>query len=221
MASLTGGCATQQAADAGPGATRRANTPIHDGGTVARRRTLRIPTDGVCAGHPCDGCADCEAGRCCGTDVGEAGLPLEGSWPHQWFGDVGRLIERDGRLRCHCCGGWFVDLGRHVVAHNLSGDAYRAMWGLRARRPLAGEGLRQSRAESAVPTGTASPMSTGNGQRPSNGRSGPTSGSRAPRCAWRGVNALEIPPAGGYPPPTAGSSLGEHLCAEPTSTRRR
>ena len=40
-----------------------------------KRKTLRIPDDGPCAGHPCDDCERCLAGDCCGCDVGEAGLP--------------------------------------------------------------------------------------------------------------------------------------------------
>ncbi len=40
-----------------------------------KRKTLRIPDDGPCAGHPCDDCERCSAGDCCGCDVGEAGLP--------------------------------------------------------------------------------------------------------------------------------------------------
>ena len=113
---------------------------------MARRNTLRIPDDGPCAGHPCDDCERCLAGDCCGCDVGEAGLPLEGSWPHQAHGAVGVLVEQRGRLQCHCCGGWFEELSRHVRSHGLSADAYRSMWGLNCTTALAGERLRAQRA---------------------------------------------------------------------------
>ena len=112
-----------------------------------KRKTLRIPDDGPCAGNPCDDCERCLAGGCCGCDVGEAGLPLEGSWPHRWHCQVGILLEKDDKLLCHCCGEWFEELSRHVKAHGLTADSYRSMWGLNCTTALAGERLRAQRAE--------------------------------------------------------------------------
>lgn len=119
-----------------------------------RRKTLRIPDEGPCAGHPCDDCDRCLVGDCCGSDVGEAGLPLEGSWPHQWFGQLGVLVERGGKQQCSCCGEWYASLGRHLMAHNLTADAYRAMWGLNTTQSLAGPELRALRAEMGREHGT-------------------------------------------------------------------
>lgn len=115
---------------------------------MPRRRTLRIPCDGACAGHPCDDCERCRAGDCCGNDVGEAGLPLEGSWPHEHHAPLGVLVRsKAGHLRCHCCGEYHDDLSKHVRAHGLTADAYRAMWGLNSTTALISERLRAVKAE--------------------------------------------------------------------------
>lgn len=112
------------------------------------RKILRVPDEGCCAFHPCDDCERCLAGDCCGADVGEAGLPLEGSWKYTAYGEVGVLDTRnDGKMKCHCCGEWYAFLGRHLQAHNLTADAYRAMWGLKCSQPLANDEIRQHRAE--------------------------------------------------------------------------
>lgn len=114
---------------------------------MSRRNTLRVPHEGPCEGHPCDGCDRCLAGDCCGADVGEAGLPLQGSWPYAWHGKLGVLDERHGRLVCACCGERHADLSKHVRAHGLTADAYRAMWGLNSTTALVCERLRLVKAD--------------------------------------------------------------------------
>lgn len=115
---------------------------------MTRRLTLRVPSDGPCAGHPCDRCARCATGDCCGRDVGEAGLPLEGSWPYIFHGSCG-VLHSDGRgfLRCSCCGAHHEDLSKHVRAHGLTADAYRSMWGLNSTTALCSARLRMVKAE--------------------------------------------------------------------------
>lgn len=120
---------------------------------MPRRKTLRIPDEGVCAGHPCDDCDRCKNGDCCGGDVGEAGLPLEGSWPHHSYGVVGVVEETGAVQRCHCCGEWFENLARHVKAHGLTADAYKAMWGLNSTQSLVGKYLRAVRSSLGVEFG--------------------------------------------------------------------
>jgi hypothetical protein len=53
-------------------------------------------------------------------------------------------------VQCHACGGWFRSLANHVWrAHGLSADAYRALYGLRARTGLVGPALREARRQHA------------------------------------------------------------------------
>lgn len=111
---------------------------------------LHVPDDPehVCFGHFCDRCQACEAGACCGAEVGEAGLPLEGTWPGKTHGPIGALWKRpaDGKVRCHCCGKFFEDLGPHLRhKHNLRADSYRSMFGLNTRTALVSERLRDTK----------------------------------------------------------------------------
>lgn len=108
---------------------------------------LHVPEDPehVCYQHICDRCPRCEGGVCCGLEVGEAGLPLQGTWPGKTHGKLGVLYKRpaDGKVRCHGCGRYFEDLGPHLrVRHNLRADSYRAMFGLNTRTPLVTDQLR-------------------------------------------------------------------------------
>jgi hypothetical protein len=115
---------------------------------MTRRNLLRVPDQGPCAGHPCDDCERCRVGDCCGSDVGEAGLPLQGSWPHTWHGRLGVLRRTaSGWLVCACCGTRTENLARHAQAHGLSADAYRAMWGLNCTTALVSARLRALRAD--------------------------------------------------------------------------
>lgn len=60
------------------------------------------------------------------------------------YGDIGKLLEKNGRLQCHCCGKFFVVLGKHIFAkHNLNGDEYREKFGLKRGAKLASEENRQ------------------------------------------------------------------------------
>lgn len=112
-----------------------------------RRAVLHVPHDGPCEGHPCDGCDRCLAGDCCGADVGEAGLPLQGSWPFEWHGTLGVLGQRGDLLVCACCGEAHADLSKHVRVHGLTADAYRATWGLNSTTGLVCERLRLVKSE--------------------------------------------------------------------------
>lgn len=120
---------------------------------MTRRKTLRIPLEGHCAGHPCDDCDRCKAGDCCGNDVGEAGLPLEGTWPYEHFGVVGVLRIIKSRLQCHCCGELFENLARHVIAHNLTVDSYKALWGLNSTQPLVSSAIIEVRRQQGLEVG--------------------------------------------------------------------
>lgn len=114
----------------------------------------RTPPDGPCMGHQCDRCEVCMAGGCCGEDVGDAHLPMQGSWPDPAFAPLGELVEQDGQVVCHICGALFTFLGRHVrVAHHLSADEYRAYFGLACRRGLCAKSLSDARSKAAKEAG--------------------------------------------------------------------
>lgn len=100
----------------------------------------------ACSDHPCDRCPRCEAGECCGADVIDANLPEQGSWPAPAHAPVGEIrTTEDGRLVCHVCGEAFHGLYRHLTAHNLTAEEYRAYFGLKVTEPLASETMREAR----------------------------------------------------------------------------
>lgn len=102
-----------------------------------------------CDGHPCDGCARCVAGQCCGEDVAEPDLPRQGSWGGQMHGQIGVLLEKGGKVQCHVCGDWYVELGRHLTRHRMSADEYRAYFGLACGRALCPAWLSEQRSKKA------------------------------------------------------------------------
>lgn len=114
----------------------------------------RTPSDGACKGHRCDGCETCVAGGCCGDDVGDAHLPMQGSWPTPAFAPIGVLVEVNDLVVCHICGELFTFLGRHVrVTHKISTDEYRSYFGLACRRALCSSSLSQARSRAAKAAG--------------------------------------------------------------------
>src|SRR5918911_4025764 len=61
------------------------------------------------------------------------------------YGERGVLATDGTHVQCHACGGWFRSLATHAWrAHGLSADAYRALFGLRARTGLLGPALREA-----------------------------------------------------------------------------
>ena len=97
-----------------------------------------------CSDHPCDGCRTCRNGRCCRRDNPNYRLPELGEWDGPIYGDLGVLNDDGVMQECHCCGEWFVALGIHAYGmHNLTAREYRAIFGLRAKRKLAGGELRR------------------------------------------------------------------------------
>ncbi len=66
----------------------------------------------------------------------------------QMVGDYGKLLEVDGRVQCHCCGGWYRSLQAHVaMEHGLKADDYRAAFGLNYTQGLQCSELRQRKSE--------------------------------------------------------------------------
>lgn len=59
------------------------------------------------------------------------------------FGTVG-ILESDGeKLRCHICGKWYVNLGKHVNAtHGVTACEYKEEFGLNVGTSLIGEQLK-------------------------------------------------------------------------------
>jgi len=104
---------------------------------------LILATSGPCAGHLCDNCRRCKRGECCGRDLPTYRLPALGDWGGMVYGELGVLDDDGTTVGCHCCGGRFRLLGRHIEsAHNLTVEEYRAIFGLNAGHPLAAEATR-------------------------------------------------------------------------------
>lgn len=109
---------------------------------------LAIPTEGPCAGHPCDNCKTCQRGRCCRRDNPKYKLPQLGEWDGPIYGELGVLHHDDGeRVECHCCGEWFIHLGLHIWhAHDVTLEEYKAIFGLPSQRGLYSPAKRQHHA---------------------------------------------------------------------------
>lgn len=111
---------------------------------------------GPCADHPCDRCDECLDGTCCGREVVDADLPLEGTWKGTTHVPVGRIVDTDEGMTCHICGESFHALWAHVGIHDVSGEEYRAYFGLAVTQPLASEVFRlRRRAASQRPNNAA------------------------------------------------------------------
>lgn len=105
---------------------------------------FEIPHDGPCKDHPCDNCRICQRGRCCRNDNPHYRLPAEGAWAGRIYGEVGELRDDGAKVQCHACGAYYHQLGFHIrVAHDLTAEEYRSIFGLKASRPLAGPILRE------------------------------------------------------------------------------
>jgi hypothetical protein len=104
-----------------------------------------------CHQHRCDRCARCLAGECCGNDVIDANLPVEGSWSGKLHAPIGELVERNGLVICHMCGTGHVLLVQHLRhRHKMTGDEYRALFGLAARRALVPKWESERRSEVSI-----------------------------------------------------------------------
>ena len=102
--------------------------------------------EGPCAGHPCDRCVTCQAGRCCRSDNPDYRLPELGDWIRPYFGRLGVLADDGVKVECHICGTYYRFLGNHVVrAHDVTADEYRAYFGLNCTTGLTGPDLRKIR----------------------------------------------------------------------------
>lgn len=94
--------------------------------------------DRPCSGHPCDACRTCGLGRCCRRDNPSYRLPEVGTW-QPVIGEIGVLATDGDKAECHICGRYFGRLGFHaVMAHDVTADEYRALFGLRRTTGLAG-----------------------------------------------------------------------------------
>lgn len=104
---------------------------------------LFIPTDGPCAGHPCDNCGTCKRGHCCRRDNPDYKLPSLGEWDEPIHGELGVLTVEDDLLQCHCCGEFYSALQTHVFwKHDLTADEYRSIFGLNRNTGLWSQSLK-------------------------------------------------------------------------------
>lgn len=105
---------------------------------------MHVAVKGVCQGHRCDDCVECQGGYCCGSDVAEVWnrLPKQGSWPDM-IGELGIFtLDESGKLQCHVCGRFYDGLSQHVNrAHNLNAEEYRAYFGFSLSAPLISQNL--------------------------------------------------------------------------------
>lgn len=91
---------------------------------------LFIPTEGPCAGHPCDNCWTCRQGRCCRRDNPDYKLPELGEWDGPIHGRIGAVDDTGETIQCHICGEFFSFLGGHIRLHDVTPEEYRAIFGL-------------------------------------------------------------------------------------------
>lgn len=92
---------------------------------------LTIPTEGCCAGHPCDNCPTCQKGRCCRRDNPDYRLPELGEWDGPIYGELGVLNDDGEKVECHCCGEWYASVCVHAWhSHDLTADEYKSIFGL-------------------------------------------------------------------------------------------
>jgi len=99
----------------------------------------RLAKADPCGGHDCDRCARCRQGRCCRRDQPGYRLPELGEWK-PIYGELGVLAVDvdDQRVQCHACGKLFQTLNSHIQrVHELTGEEYRAAFGLNRGTPLA------------------------------------------------------------------------------------
>lgn len=81
----------------------------------------------------------------------DEGLPPLGEWDGPIHGELGVLAVEGDRVQCHACGDWYKSLGHHVVlAHRVSADEYRAIFGLRLSTGLIGPALQEQRRRQSV-----------------------------------------------------------------------
>jgi len=60
------------------------------------------------------------------------------------------LSDDQQRLRCHECGGWFENLGRHAHTHALTAREYKRVHGLKQSAALCNDRIRLERARIAI-----------------------------------------------------------------------
>ena len=81
----------------------------------------------------------------------DEGLPGLGEWDGPIHGELGVLAVEGDRVQCHVCGEWYKSLGHHtVLAHRVSADEYRAIFGLRLSTGLIGPALQEQRRQQSV-----------------------------------------------------------------------
>lgn len=112
--------------------------------------TLVVGATPACPDHRCDACDRCKSGDCCGQDVYEALLPIQGSYPDPIHGTIGKLNINDTCVQCHICGEWFINLGSHTaLKHKITSEDYRAYFGLAVTMPLCHPTMSEARANTA------------------------------------------------------------------------
>lgn len=82
--------------------------------------------------------------------TGERKRPEPGDWQGPVHGEIGVLATDEGRVQCHICGGWYVQLTAHTrVIHRIQASEYRGYFGLDLDVPLVGEELHNQMIASA------------------------------------------------------------------------
>lgn len=65
---------------------------------------------------------------------------------------AGVLIEREGKVQCYECGGWFKDLGHHVKIHKISPQEYKEKYGFNKTAGICCKELSKTRSDISIDT---------------------------------------------------------------------
>lgn len=121
-----------------------------------------FPEQGPCVGHACDNCHICQKGHCCRKDDPDYRLPQVGDWDGPLFAPIGEVVyDSDGKAVCHACGE-----AHHFVAglhawrrHDLTGDEYKAIFGLNRTAAVASATYRNALRAASVTNKSADRLS--------------------------------------------------------------
>lgn len=67
---------------------------------------------------------------------------------------AGMIIERDGKVLCYECGGWFETLGNHVKIHGMTSNEYKDKYGINRKTGICCKRVSKMRSDVALNLGS-------------------------------------------------------------------